>query len=160
MTPVLRAEPPSVTTSLLSALHGATHAALSGMEPDLESEGLTQCTFWALYRLTSGGADHPGAIARQLGVTRPSVTQSVDQLVARGLVSRSRSEEDRRVVRLEVTAAGRHAVARLVRRLDQRFSEALAGCPTAEVESAARVLDTLAEGLREAPRPGALVEAA
>jgi DNA-binding MarR family transcriptional regulator len=159
--PILRRrEPTSPTARLLSALHGATQAAVARIGPDLEAEGLTSCTFWALYRLGSGGADHPGAIARQLGVTKPSVTQSVDQLVDAGLVVRSRTDEDRRVVRLELTAEGRRTLGRVLRRLDYRFAEALEGLPRSGVAGAAEVLERLAAHLQDPGRPSPIAEAA
>lgn len=56
------------------------------------------------------GAGEPGATCGEVGdrmLTRdPDVTRLVDRLEARGLISRARSEEDRRVVRTRITQAG------------------------------------------------------
>ena len=46
-------------------------------------------------------------IAYLLGLEKHSITAVVDKLVADGLVERTRSDEDRRVVHLGLTAAGR-----------------------------------------------------
>lgn len=150
-----RIAPAGPPTELLDGLHDATLAVLAAVAPDLEAEGLAPCTFWTLYRLASGGADHPGAIARRLGVTMPSVTQNVDQLVGSGLVSRHRSESDRRIVRLEITPAGRRVLARVVRRVDRTLAQGLKGQPAAEVRAAARLLRTVAARLRRSELPAA-----
>jgi DNA-binding MarR family transcriptional regulator len=46
-------------------------------------------------------------IAREYGIDASAVTRLIDRLEKRGLLSRVRSEEDRRVVRLELTDDGR-----------------------------------------------------
>ncbi len=79
--------------------------------------------------------DRPAAhVAALLGVTPPTVTSVVDGLESRGLVSRSTDPEDRRRVRLAITAAGTAAMAagdevvgagldRLLGRLDDHDAE-------------------------------------
>ena len=49
----------------------------------------------------------PSEIADQLGITLGAVTGFMDRLYKLGLISRTRSEEDRRVVLIELTEAGR-----------------------------------------------------
>jgi len=49
-------------------------------------------------------------LALDLGVTPGNVTSIVDRLVAQGLVRRSESPEDRRVVLLELTDEGRRTI--------------------------------------------------
>lgn len=46
----------------------------------------------------SGGARSVGAIAEELGVSSPAITQLVDRLVDHGMVERRHAERDRRVV--------------------------------------------------------------
>jgi DNA-binding MarR family transcriptional regulator len=142
------------TTELIEAFHNAKVAVIGSIAPELEAQNLSPCTFWTLYRLGSGAAVHPAEIARQLGVTMPSVTASVDQLVEDGLVERQRSDDDRRLVHLTVTPAGRRVLARVTKRLDSSISRALEGLPPSDVRVAARVLAELSVRLRPAP-PGA-----
>lgn len=143
-----RTEPPSATTELVDALHDATHAVLARLTPELEAEGLTHCKFWTLYRLATGGADHPKAIADRLAVTMPSVTSSVDQLVADALVERRRSETDRRVVVLAITPKGRRVLANVLRRFDTTMGAALRSLPRSQTHAAARTLAELTHRLR------------
>ena len=90
-------------------------------------------TLEALYHL---GPLSLGALADKLLVTGGNVTYVMDRLEARGLVSRYRSSEDRRVVHAKLTEEGRNLVAsvfpghaeyveHLCRHLDPRDQEDL-----------------------------------
>ena len=48
-------------------------------------------------------------VARSIGVTLATLTVACDKLVAKGLVRRVRSQEDRRVVNIMLTDKGRAA---------------------------------------------------
>jgi len=138
----------SPAAELVDALHDATHAVLARLTPELEAEGLSPCKFWTLYRLASGGAEHPKTIAYRLAVTMPSVTASAGQLVRDRLVERRRSETDRRGVLLEITPKGRDVLARVLRRLDVTMGHAFEGLPRTEVKAAARTLAGMTVRLR------------
>jgi DNA-binding MarR family transcriptional regulator len=51
-----------------------------------------------------------GHLADQLGASLPNLTGIVDRMVERGLVERLRDDDDRRVVVVRATPAGRAAV--------------------------------------------------
>ena len=63
-------------------------------------------------------AENPGisqsTLGRAAGRDKSSMTPVLDDLVRRGLVSRARSDEDRRTYRLNLTAAGAKTLARLM----------------------------------------------
>lgn len=67
----------------------------------------------------------PGALAEFMGSTRGTVSQTLKALEAKGLVERRRGAEDRRAVRLAITAAGR---AMLENDPLVAFSDALSSC--------------------------------
>jgi len=80
-----------------------------------------------------------GLIARELGVSQPTVTDSVSALERKGFVNRRRSEDDQRRTKLELTSAGQSLVAQL----DDAESEvitAVAGMATGRQETAYVVL--------------------
>src|SRR5689334_22025941 len=54
-----------------------------------------------------------GELAMRLGLTPSAITQTVETLVRRGLVDRRPDDHDRRVIRLELGAAGHELTARL-----------------------------------------------
>src|ERR1700754_4417040 len=63
---------------------------------------------WVVLKAVRGGiADTCAEIARHLEHDTGATTRLVDQLEERGYLRRRRSTEDRRVVHLEITAAGK-----------------------------------------------------
>ena len=69
--------------------------------------------FDVLAALRRAGPDHrlsPGQLLRETMVTSGTMTNRVDRLAARGLVTRDPNPEDRRAVLVGLTAAGREAV--------------------------------------------------
>lgn len=76
----------------------------------IDDTGLGLIQFKALIRLA--GHDEEGhssvkQVAEELGVSLPSASRAVDDLVKRGLASRDEDPDDRRVRRVSLTAAGR-----------------------------------------------------
>ena len=67
---------------------------------------------YRLLAFLSGGPERATALAGWLDVSPPSLTALVDGAVARQLVERVASEEDRRCVRHVITDAGAEALAR------------------------------------------------
>jgi DNA-binding MarR family transcriptional regulator len=63
-----------------------------------------------LFVLISDGPTTMGHLAEVLDVSLPNVTGIVDRMVENGLVERSRDTDDRRVVSVSFTAAGRATV--------------------------------------------------
>ena len=62
----------------------------------------------------AGSAGHPcGEVALRMVDRSPDVTRRIDGLVKMGLVERSRSNEDRRVVLTRITDAGTELLARI-----------------------------------------------
>ena len=59
-----------------------------------------------LLLLLADGEASIGAISRSLGIAKPNVSPIVDALQQAGLIHRSRSEQDRRVVCVRLTEAG------------------------------------------------------
>ncbi|MFB7084492.1 MarR family winged helix-turn-helix transcriptional regulator [Streptomyces sp. NPDC056296] len=66
-----------------------------------------------LRQVADSGPLRPGELAARLGVEASHVTRTVRQLQRTGYVSRVPDPDDRRAQRIELTEAGRRAVARL-----------------------------------------------
>ena len=62
--------------------------------------------------LVATGDERATAVARRLDLAKPTITAVVDGLVARGLMTRTTVEGDRRASRLVLTAAGVEALVR------------------------------------------------
>jgi DNA-binding MarR family transcriptional regulator len=65
-------------------------------------------------------------LASLQGVSLPTMSSSISAMVEHGWVKRSAPEEDRRVVMIEVTAAGRAALERVSRAAEGHLAEVLA----------------------------------
>jgi DNA-binding MarR family transcriptional regulator len=63
-----------------------------------------------LFLLSGDGPMTMSHLAEKLGVSLPNVTGIVERMVERGYVDRTRSDDDRRVVAVAATHAGRQAV--------------------------------------------------
>lgn len=77
------------------------------------AHGLEPWEFDVLAALRRTGPPYeltPGTLLAQTLVTSGTMTARVDKLTARGLVSRRRDDDDRRAVRVGLTATGRRAV--------------------------------------------------
>lgn len=74
---------------------------------------------------------HPGAplsaLAEHVGLTLPSMSSQVSGLVARGLIDRAVSREDRRYVTLRLTPQGQAVFLSALQHAEDRLAEALEG---------------------------------
>ena len=91
-----------------------------------------------------GGELAASRLAACAELTPTTVTQMVDPLEKHGLVERVRSAEDRRVVFVRLTAAGREAVERKRAVYEERWRELLADAGPEELDQAADVLRRVA----------------
>ena len=82
-------------------------------------------------------------LAMTEALAQPTVTQLIDKLEGRELVSRSRSEEDGRVVLVEITTAGAAALESVRALIRANMREALADLPDAELIELAHAADTM-----------------
>ena len=82
-------------------------------------------------------------LAMTEALAQPTVTQLIDKLEGRELVSRSRSEEDGRVVLVEITTAGAAALEGVRALIRANMREALADLPDAELTELAHAADTM-----------------
>jgi DNA-binding MarR family transcriptional regulator len=87
----------------------------------------------------------PAAVAEFLGSTKGTISQSL-QVLERGAFIRKRPDrQDRRVVRLELTARGRKVVA-----IPPRFEETIDGVPVAEISDLTDRLESFLRRLQRA----------
>ena len=91
---------------------------------------------------------HPGdrrILAEHADLAPATVAQMLESLEAHGLVTRTRSEQDRRVVLSALTERGEQLVAERHAQMEPRWRSALDQFDDAELVVAARVLDRLAD---------------
>ena len=88
------------------------------------------------------------AIAKKLNITLGSLTTAMNSLVKKHYVDRSRSEEDRRVVNINLTAKGRRAYDHHKDFHDQMTEAVIQHLSGPEVEVLAHALDNLSDFFR------------
>jgi DNA-binding MarR family transcriptional regulator len=123
----------------------AAKRARARVEPDA---ALTTSQYDLLCPLLGPGDDAPlglRELARAAGVSAPTATRMIDGLEARGLVTRERAADDRRAVRIALTADGHAAVEDRRERLHARRRALFDHLSPGDRRAAAKVLARLAE---------------
>jgi DNA-binding MarR family transcriptional regulator len=102
---------------------------------------------FAQYHLLCGLAEHDersaGELALAADLSPATVTQMLDGLAEMGLVERTRSERDRRVVNCSLTTRGREQLTERRAHLEQRWQTELAEFSVQDLATAAAVLNRL-----------------
>lgn len=123
----------------------------------LVEHDLTHAQWLPLYRIARGDCDTMAALARDQALDPGAMTRALDRLEAKGLLRRVRSLEDRRVLKLELSEAGRAAAQHVPPVLSEVLNAHLAGFTEAEWQQLLGLLarmvangDALREAVREA----------
>ncbi len=83
------------------------------IEHQLEASDLTNAQWVPLLKLYTGRASTVAELARECDLDAGAMTRLLDRIEAKGLCRRVRSEQDRRVVNLELTPAGTDAAKKI-----------------------------------------------
>jgi DNA-binding MarR family transcriptional regulator len=144
------------TVDLGRAFKGCVGAVrrLRGRETRCSAGELSDAQYGLLFGLRDHDALPTSELAFLAGLSPATATEMLDGLAASGLVSRVRSERDRRVVLTSLTQRGRALVAEHHARFAPRWEAALAEFSDDELGVAAAVLDRLREMFDEI-KPGA-----
>ena len=117
-----------------------------GIEREMEPTGLTNAQWVPLLKLYMGLASTVAELARECDLDAGSMTRLLDRLEAKQLVRRVRSSDDRRVVNIELTDAGRTAAKEIPKILCSVQNAHLAGFSVDEWQILTgylrRILDT------------------
>ncbi len=114
---------------------------------------------YRLLAMIADGAERASQIAGRLALTKPTVSATIDTLVERGLVTRAVADDDRRALRLQITAEGRAVIGAAERGMRERLDDLLTHVadPEAVHSALAQLGDALDERReqRRAAREGA-----
>lgn len=128
------------------AFVGITARSLAGLDADV-----TLPQFRALMVLAMRGPQRPGDISVELKVAPSTGTRMCERLVRKGLIRRTRTPNDRRVVRLRLTSAGRSLVEELVGRRRDELAAIVAATAPHWQPSVTAALQAFAEAAGEVP---------
>ena len=124
-----------------SLIHDAQAAAFAGHD-------LSFVQWLILLKLREGVAVTASDLCRQMRHDNGALTRLLDQLEERGFVERQRSDEDRRVVKLELTTAGRRKVAELLPLAVDGLNNAVSTFSKTEFADLVRLLSKLVDNLK------------
>ncbi len=124
------------------------------MRATFAEEGMSLGQMVLLRVLIHKGKATPKELAEALSVTTGNITGLVDKLEAAGLVTRTRSAEDRRVVHVELTAKARQRFRKVHRASVDMLSEAFEGWTRPEIAQLQELLGRLSSNQRRSiPQP-------
>jgi DNA-binding MarR family transcriptional regulator len=133
-----------VNSRLALLVYRAGIEVLARGEAALAEVGIDGREYTTLAVLETDRPESQQQLATLMGKAPPVMVQVVDELEEKGLVARRRSQRDRRRSVVEVTDAGREALARADEVADRLITE-IFGALTAEERSALH--DTLRRGM-------------
>src|ERR1700722_8169444 len=113
----------------------SVNRVLPQMEALFQDQELSFSQWTTLVALHDGRISTAGDLAHNICHDAGSLTRLIDQMVERGLVSRRRSESDRRVVSLALTPRGSSLVEGLAPKVMHFWNKLLSGFSHQEVDT-------------------------
>ena len=135
----------------LGYLVGSLASAMrTGLNRELASLNISSAQWAILDACHEGEADTLTSLARVIPLDSASISRNVERLVRVGLVHRSRSTQDRRLVRLSLTDAGNRLMPELAQRVQANNAMFLAGITKREQEAMRRTIQRMLESAQAA----------
>lgn len=119
----------SRSESALVTLRRIMHVADTNARALARRTGLTLAQMIVLEIVAEDDRTTPKEIARRSGVSQATITSLIDKLEGRGFVTRRRSEQDRRLIRVAATDEGRKLLANAPNPLYAAFSTKFESLP-------------------------------
>jgi MarR family transcriptional regulator, multiple antibiotic resistance protein MarR len=131
---VNKARPGAEVAFVIGPLIGRVRSVmLSRLDAELQPFGITGMQFAILKHVADGAAETAADLCRLMHYDTGSMTRLLDRLEEKGLIRRERSKDDRRVVSLRITSAGRTGLPRLQDSTARVIQRMLTGFSAAEV---------------------------
>lgn len=89
------------------------------------------------------GIGSVGELATAKGISRPAISQAVDILVNKGLLTRVQSTQDRRYVKLALTGEGNHLLDAVFKETRKWMKERMESLTAQQLESLAEAMDIM-----------------
>jgi len=133
------------------ALQRTADALGQDAEQLLKASGLTGAQYNVLRILR--GAEPTGLACSDIGERMishdPDMTRLLDRMEKRGMITRQRQTDDRRVVRTRITSSGLGLLKRLDQPVRERHKRQFRGIPAARLKILAELLEEIRRGLAE-----------
>jgi DNA-binding MarR family transcriptional regulator len=139
-----------VTNSIEMSIFRIRRKLRTVVERNLEPYGLTPPHFYILLILKKEGTTRVTKLAEYINVKPSAITVLMDRLVEMEYVKRNHSQEDRRVVMLEMTSKGNELLASVLQRHNELMSTYLTVFKEEELFELKGKLDMLEEAVSAA----------
>lgn len=149
-----RSRHPDIQRELGYLVGTLASAMRTGLDRELASFNISSAQWAILDACHEGEADTLTSLSRVIPIDSASISRHVDRLVRVGLVHRSRSTRDRRLVRLSLTDAGNRLVPELAQRVQANNARFLAGITKHEQEAMVRTIQRMLESAQAAVYEG------
>ena len=153
MRPYYRPNNYSMSNSVGYLMRMSVNRVLPQMEALFQDQELTFSQWTTLVALHDGRITSAGELAHNICHDAGSLTRLIDQMEKRGLVTRQRSKQDRRVVTLSLTARGRTLVEALAPRVMNFWNKLLSGFSHGEIETLIALLTRLMLAAENTAKP-------
>lgn len=117
----------SAEESIGYLLRTTVSTLMRAAETAMRPHGLTSVQWAPLMIISRGGNPTAASLARDLNTDTGAMTRMLDRLEAKGLLLRTRSATDRRVVELTLTDQGRELTTMIPHHLASVYNAGLAG---------------------------------
>lgn len=135
---------------VLSRVSAVYESLYQWLEPRFAELGVSMSGFELLSAVQAvGDGATQNALAARLGITPPSLSESLRSLVAKGWVAQASSQTDRRAKRVALTDLGREKLAGCVAAMREAETRALRGLPNSDLQLTAATLGKMAANLTE-----------
>jgi len=111
--------------------------------------GITRVQIMTLRFVSFNDECKTSDIADCLAVSRPDATRIVDTLVTKGFIKRIYDKQDRRVIRLKITNAGKKAFEDIKKELIKNFSEIVSKMDKDDAKALMKGMKALCNVLKE-----------
>lgn len=116
------------------------HRLMSALDAEMAAYDITSAQWTMLVRIANGMGHTAADLCRCSGYDTGSMTRMLARLEEKGLIRRERSADDRRVVLLELTRAGRALYPKLRAVAQRVLDRRLEGFSAADVATLKRLL--------------------
>jgi len=139
-----RSDTPKITDDNAGFLIKLVYLSLNrALDQEMAQLELTAIQWRPIAMLYQGRAETSAELARLNGVDTGAMTRTLDRLEAKGLVQRTRSLEDRRVVRIMLTDSGREKARHIPSYIAKVLNQHLRGFSADEVAQLKHLLQRM-----------------
>ncbi len=125
------------------------HIGKKRLEQELEKLGVKPTEIRVLYSISLERETTMNSLASQNDVTGPWITGLVDDLEAKGYVTKTRSTTDRRVVKVSITESGSELLKKGMVVYNNLVNLALKGLSESELDEFRKILSSIEKSLGE-----------